>query len=143
MRTLFLNMTFLTLSACSTKSDLNDSGAASLFGSSGCDDTADADNDGLNDCEEAELGTDPMSEDSDGDGLSDLAEFDCTSDPLDANDACYQCGWSKNDPGNLTSTGNSFGDVIDNIAMVDQCGEEVSVWDFHGEYHILYMTAAW
>jgi hypothetical protein len=27
--------------------------------------------------------------------------------------------------------------------MVDQCGDDVSMWDFYGEYHIIYKTAAW
>lgn len=143
MRPILFHTTLMLLSACSPKSDLNDSGATAGLGSDGCDDTADSDNDGLNDCQEEELGTDPLSEDSDGDGVSDLVENDCSSDPLDAADACYRCGWAKNDPGTLNSTGSESGDVIDNISMVDQCGEEVDIWDFHGEYHILYMTAAW
>ena len=103
----------------------------------------DADADGVNDCDEEALGTDPDLADSDGDGLSDKEEIDCISDPLNADEQCYECGWPHNDPGNLVSTGNAEGDVIDNIKMVDQCGEMVDIWDFHGEYHILYMTAAW
>jgi hypothetical protein len=143
MHSLRIAATVVGLTACSVKEDNTDSGTQSASAALGCDETADGDNDGLNDCAEEELGTDPMSEDTDGDGVSDLAENDCSSDPLDAADACYQCGWSKNDPGTLTSTGTGAGDVIENIAMVDQCGEEVDIWDFYGEYHILYMTAAW
>ena len=142
MHRLLLTTAIVGLTACTAKSDLSDSGSTGS-GVTGCDETLDSDNDGLDDCAEADLGTDPMSEDSDGDGISDLAENDCSSDPLDAEDACYECGWSKNDPGTLSSTGSSFGDVIDNISMVDQCGENVSIWDFYGEYHVLYMTAAW
>jgi hypothetical protein len=108
-----------------------------------CVDGADADADGLLDCDENDAGTDPNNTDSDGDGYDDLAEVDCVSDPLDANEVCYACGWPHNDPGNLESTGSDVGDVIDNLALIDQCGEEVALWDTAGEYHILFMTAAW
>jgi hypothetical protein len=105
--------------------------------------TKDADLDGLNDCEEEELGTDPQNVDSDGDGFSDADEVSCVSDPSDANEQCYACGWEHNDPGDLVSTGADYGDVVANVKLPDQCDELVSLWDFHGEYHVLYMTAAW
>ena len=108
-----------------------------------CSADEDLDGDGIDDCEEEELGTDPASSDSDGDGFSDLEELDCVSSPTDPEEFCYACGWEHNDPGNLVSEGNDIGDVIDNIEMVDQCGEMVDIWDFYGEYHILYTTAAW
>lgn len=44
--------------------------------------TADDDGDGLNNAEEAALGTDPGSADSDGDGVSDDDEFSHGTDPL-------------------------------------------------------------
>jgi len=47
---------------------------------------ADADEDGLTDEEEAELGTDPNNADSDGDGISDGDEVNGGTDPLDSND---------------------------------------------------------
>ena len=108
-----------------------------------CSATTDSDNDGLNDCEEVELGTDPQNSDSDNDGISDADEISCVSDPLNAEEMCYTCGWQHNDPGTLTSTGSQLNDVIANIQMVDQCGDMVDLWDFHGEYHVIYMTAAW
>ena len=92
---------------------------------------------------EAELGTNPLSSDSDGDGVSDLAETDCDSDPLDGENACGACDWGNNDPGTLTATGSDLGDTIANIELVDQCGAVNNLWDFYGEYHVLYMTAAW
>lgn len=104
---------------------------------------ADSDGDSLDDCDEIDLGTDPMAEDSDGDGVLDPEEVDCSSDPMDAGDACYACGWEHGDPGNLQSTGSAEGDVIANLELTDQCGEQVDLWDFAGEYHILFMTAAW
>ena len=103
----------------------------------------DSDSDGLNDCEEQELGTNPDSSDSDGDGFSDADEVDCVSNPADASEQCYACGWEHNDPGDLVSTGNDYGDVVANLQLPDQCEEVVDLWDFHGEYHILFMTAAW
>jgi len=105
--------------------------------------SADSDADGVDDCTEAEIGTDPEAADSDGDGLTDAEEMDCGSDPLDAEELWDACGWEDNDPGNVESTGNSYGDIMNNFALVDQCGEMVDMWDFHGEYHVLYMTAAW
>ena len=104
---------------------------------------ADSDEDGLTDAEEVALGTDPLTIDTDGDGYDDGVEADCVSDPLNAEEVCYACGWEHNDPGNLESNGSEVGDVVANIQLVDQCGEMVDLWDFHGEYHVLYMTAAW
>lgn len=123
-------------------SSAKDSDSGATFGAD-CDDGADGDGDGIDDCAEAELGTDPSLGDTDGDGVSDGDEFDCESDPLDALDACYACGWPKSDPGTLESSGDEVGDVIANVVMVDQCGDDVSMWDFYGEYHIIYKTAAW
>ena len=119
-----------------------------LFGacqekSNQCDAEADADLDGLYDCEEQEIGTDPLLADSDGDGFLDQEEVDCVSDPLNAEEQCYACGWEHNDPGTLESTGSELGDVMANVYLEDQCDETVALWDFYGEYHIIYMTAAW
>ncbi len=108
-----------------------------------CGGDADSDGDGLDDCAEQELGTDPEMVDSDGDGYSDADELDCVSDPTNADEQCYACGWEHNDPGDLVSTGSDYGDVVANLELPDQCNEVADLWDFHGEYHILYMTAAW
>ncbi len=108
-----------------------------------CSSSADSDADGIDDCTEEELGTDPSLADSDSDGFTDAEEIDCVSDPNDATEQCYACGWEHNDPGDLESTGAEYGDVVDNMSLVDQCGEMVDIWDFYGEYHVLYMTAAW
>ena len=51
----------------------------------GIDPPPDSDQDGLNDAEEAALGTDPLDPDTDADGLLDGDEvLDLTTDPLDA-----------------------------------------------------------
>ena len=105
--------------------------------------TANADGDCMSDAEEIALGTDPNKVDSDGDGVSDCDEVACVSNPTDANESCYTCGWKHNDPGNLVSTGATEGSVIANVALVDQCNQPVPLWDMAGEYHILFMTAAW
>ncbi len=112
-------------------------------GDTGRDCDADADADGLDDCAEAELGTDPGVADSDGDGLSDGEEADCVSDPLDPDEQCYACGWAHNDPGTLTATGADVGDTIANLTLVDQCEEPVALWDFAGAYTVAFLTAAW
>jgi hypothetical protein len=103
----------------------------------------DTDGDGINDCEERELGLDPASDDSDGDGFSDADEIACVSDPLDGDEVCYACGWAHNDPGTYVSSGNSIGDTADNSVLIDQCGEAVDLWDFSGKYYLFYLTAAW
>ncbi len=99
-----------------------------------------SDADCLTDAEEATLGTDPLVADSDADGLDDCAERDCVSDPLDAAEQCYACGWPHGDPGTLVATGAEVGDVIANMALLDQCREPIHLWDFAGEYRILMMT---
>ena len=105
--------------------------------------TADADADGLDACEERDLGTDSDLPDTDGDGTSDGDEVDCVSDPLDAAEQCYTCGWRHGDPGDLASTGAALGDVVENVPFLDPCEEAVDLWDFAGEYHILFVTASW
>jgi len=118
-----------------------DSGA--VPDSSGCDGDSDADADGLDDCTELELGTDAGASDSDGDGYSDAEEVDCDSDPLDTGDHCYACGWSRNDPGTLSASGAGLGDTVANLSLVDQCGDDVALWDFAGSYTVAFITAAW
>ena len=117
-----------------------DSGGAN---ESGNDINANADGDCMTDVEEAALGTDPNEKDSDGDGVSDCDEIDAVSDPLDGEEVPYACGWAHNDPGTIQPTGAAIGDTLYDAELPDQCGENVSIWDFYGKYHVLYMTAAW
>tara|TARA_Y100001934_G_scaffold176179_1_gene208705 strand:+ start:109 stop:423 length:315 start_codon:yes stop_codon:yes gene_type:complete len=58
-------------------------------------------------------------------------------------DVPYSCGWKRNNPGALREGGASVGDVVKNLKMVDQCGDDVELWDFYGEYNILWMSAMW
>ena len=121
---------FLALAGCGDKAD------------TGCS-TSDTDGDGLDGCAEASLGTDPDLADSDGDGITDGDEASCVSDPTDASEVCYACGWHHDDPGDLVSTGTGIGSVIENISFLDACSEQVHLWDFALEYHILFITAEW
>ena len=101
------------------------------------------DGDCMTDMEEVAAGTDPKSVDGDGDGVSDCDELACGANPADAKEKCYSCGWKRSDPGNLVSDGAAVGNIVENIKLPDQCGEEVALWDFYGQYFIMYMTAAW
>ena len=126
---------FLLLTACAPE-------PGDTEGVVACAETDD-DGDGLTGCEEEELGLDPALADSDGDGSADGEELDCLSDPLDGDEACYACGWQRNDPGTLQSTGNQEGDTIANLSLVDQCRDTVDLWDFAGEWHLAFMTTEW
>jgi len=53
-------------------------------GAPDCTNTKDSDGDRLNDCEEANLCTDPENADTDGDGIGDLEEFEIGTDPCSA-----------------------------------------------------------
>jgi hypothetical protein len=110
---------------------------------SGPDPDLNSDGDCMTDLEEIAAGTDPQQVDGDGDGVSDCDEVACGANPASANEQCYSCGWKRNDPGNLVSDGAGIGNVVQNITLPDQCGEEVDLWDFHGQYFIMYLTAAW
>ena len=74
------------------------SGTEGNGGSGACNAFLDSDSDGLDDCTETILGTDPESPDSDGDGMTDAEEAACISNPLDAEELCYACGWVHGDP---------------------------------------------
>ena len=115
-------------------------GAGATGGAAG---SGNADGDCLSDAEEIAKGTNPNAVDTDGDAISDCDEIACGSSPSDGAEQCYKCGWRHNDPGNLAATGATPGSVIENISLIDQCGETVPIWDFAGEYHILFMTAVW
>ena len=101
------------------------------------------DGDCMTDLEEVAAGTDPTRVDGDGDGVSDCDEIACGANPVDAQEKCYACGWKRNAPDTLVSDGAAVGNIVDNIKLPDQCDEEVALWDFYGQYFIMYMTAAW
>jgi hypothetical protein len=136
----------LALAACGDDAagDGSGSGGSSgAAGTGGLDPNGNQDGDCLTNGQEIENGTDPTLADTDGDGSDDCAELDCNSPPADPAKRCYACGWKHGDPGNLVSTGATEGNVIENIPLVDQCGETVPLWDLAGEYQILFMTTVW
>jgi hypothetical protein len=132
-----------TVNESTSSGDFGNGGGATSAVGGGVDPNQNSDGDCMTDLEELALGTDPNSVDSDGDGESDCDELDCISDPNDGAEQCYQCGWQHNDPHTIMPTGQGIGQVMNELSLPDQCGDTVSSWDFYGQYHILYMTAAW
>ena len=108
-----------------------------------CAGSPDTDGDGLSDCMEAEFGSDPDALDSDGDGFDDGEEADCQSDPLNADQTCYACGWKRADSSGLSSQGAELGDTVADMTLHDQCGDQVQLYDFAGQWNIAFVTAAW
>lgn len=102
-----------------------------------CDASVDADEDGLDACQEEELGTDDESTDTDGDGYADPDEVTEGTDPADGGSVIYEGGWPYNpdkdsidDPG---FGGNAEEDgPIARYRAVDQFGDEVDLYDFLG-----------
>ena len=91
----------------------------------------DSDGDGLSDSDERELGSDPAVADSDGDGWEDGVESNYYTDPTNPNDHPYIGGWPidacRND---LQPTGMAVGDVINDVTLLDQYGDEIRLHDF-------------
>lgn len=91
----------------------------------------DTDGDGLTDSEEEELGSDPDEVDTDGDGFEDGVEADWYTDPTNPQDHPYEGGWPidacRND---LVPSGMAEGDVINDVKLLDQYGEEIRIHDF-------------
>jgi hypothetical protein len=96
---------------------------------------ADSDDDGLDDGAELELGTSLVDADTDGDGYSDRDEDFEGVDPLDPDDVIYKGGWpyyfekSDLEAGDSLEVGERFMD----LKLVDQFGDEVSLWDFYND----------
>ena len=54
------------------------------------------------------------------------------------------CAWPGSDPGTLgPETGNQPGDTFTDLPVTAQCGNDLSLWDLAGEYHLPYFTGAW
>ena len=101
------------------------------WGEDGGPSGVDSDGDGLSDREEEALGSDPAVADSDGDGWEDGVESNYYTDPTNPNDHPYTGGWPidacRDD---LEPTGMAVGDVINDVALLDQYGEEIRLHDF-------------
>lgn len=108
-------------------------GAAEMsFGADGEEPWVDTDGDGLSDSEELELGLDPEKSDTDGDGYSDGVEDNSYTDPGNPNDHPYYGGWPIDSCRyDIVGTGSwGEGEIIDNITLMDQYGENLKVHDF-------------
>ncbi|MBN2800734.1 MAG: redoxin domain-containing protein [Deltaproteobacteria bacterium] len=102
-------------------------------------DLADTDGDGLSDGQEVnDLGTDPLSLDSDADGYLDQEEVAVGSDPADAASVIYTGSWPYNadkDEMGAPDLGGSLqvGDTFPRFSLTDQHGQSVDVYDFFGQ----------
>jgi len=107
----------------------------------------DSDDDGLLDGEEVGLGTLWLDPDSDDDGYSDRDEHYEGTDPLDPESVIYQGGWPYYFEKTGLKGGTEFavGERFANLALVDQFGDVVSLWDFYNEdrYVIFDFCAEW
>ncbi len=157
------------LAACGEKAD---TGASDMDGDGlsyeeelelGTDPTmADSDEDGLEDGAELDEGTDPLVADSDGDGYLDGTEVEEGTNPLyeysHVYTGGYNVGYCDTPPTPTGPTGScSFthggttynwtcyqvGDVPENITLVDQHGEMVSLYSFCGQHITLTSGAFW
>ena len=152
-----LPLALLVTAACS------DSARDDGKGGNGDSTPADTDGDGLDDDQEAELGTDPTLADSDADGLDDGTEVDdlgtdptladsdadgyadgdevaMGSDPADGSSGIYTGGWpyqadkdAFDDPDNYAHRVLRIGDNAPRIVGVDQFGDEVDLYDYAGQ----------
>ena len=99
----------------------------------------DADDDGLTDAEEAELGTDPNNKDTDGDTYWDSWEVIEGTDPLDFENRIYQGFWPYNPTkddlvqGNWGTADAANGTQFPRVNFTDNYGDSIDVYDF-GEY---------
>ncbi len=108
-------------------------------------DKADSDDDGLSDPEELDAGTDPLNADSDGDQFSDSEELDAGTDPLicwSVPEGWPECTVQAAEDGRQ-ATGWSMGDVIDDWKGVDQFGNDINFWAFHGMVVVVDLSAGW
>lgn len=81
-----------------------------------------------------------------------LAAAGCQTDP-DPDDTShqdtvevddpYECGWDRNDPGDLEAGDRAVGDVVGDLVGPDQCGEMYSIWDGHGGYMMVVSPPMW
>jgi thiol-disulfide isomerase/thioredoxin len=156
------------LSACTYEEDCDNSDTAADCDKGGGDDgpdgSADPDDDGLTNDEEAALGTDPDNPDSDGDGFEDGAEIDAGTNPAYAYSHTYIGGYNvgfcdtpygesatgPTDTVYMESGGETYswdaynvGDVLENFTLLDQHGEMVDLYSFCGKHIVFAVGAGW
>lgn len=105
----------------------------------------DDDADGLLTSREDELGTDPTNPDTDGDGHLDGEEIEIGSDPLDLNDYPYTGGYGKDACADdiVATGGNTVGDIVADITLMDQFGDNVRLYDFCARAVLIVNGAFW
>lgn len=60
------------------------------------------------------------------------------ADPAQPRTEPYTCGWPLQSPGGpVESWVPTTGEVFPNVRLLDQCGEQVDLWDFRGRYVII------
>lgn len=121
---------------------------------------ADSDADGLTDDEEATLGTDPDAADSDGDGLDDPSELDIGTNPLfeysvplaQGDYVLGKCPVMPSADAGATGVGQystttweayQEGDTVLNWEGLDAYGQDVSIYNFCGNYTLVSIGAVW
>ena len=84
----------------------------------------------------------PPDSDNDDDGYTYAEEMEYGSDPQDADDVPYSGGWVKGDCRyDIQPTGNSVGDVAENLGLTDQFGDVVYLHDFCDRVVVLEYSA--
>ena len=102
----------------------------------GCDPTVDTDDDGLDDCEERERGTDTSVADTDGDGLADGEEVDeYGSDPTatDTDGDGLADGDEVDEYGTDPASADTDGDGLADGEEIEQYGTDPTVADTDGD----------
>jgi Bacterial TSP3 repeat len=105
---------------------------------------SDSDGDGLSDAEEGTHGTDPNNPDTDGDGYQDGAEVNNdASDPLNPYSHQFQGGYPPGPGPEWQGQGWNVGQVMPDIALMDQYGEQIHLHGFSGWALLLFFGAVW
>lgn len=104
----------------------------------------DADGDSLLGSEEEALGTDPAAADSDGDGADDGLELESNTDPLDGGEYPYKGGWEIDScRADIKGSGFAEGETSDDVALMDQFGQEVHLYSFCNRVVYMVFAAFW
>jgi thiol-disulfide isomerase/thioredoxin len=110
---------------------------------------ADSDGDGLSDGEEIEeTETDPNQADTDGDGYSDSEEVAAESDPKNgfqwpAGEGHWPDFSDEAEEAGMEDPGWSMWDVIHDIALTDQFGQGLQLYQYYGFVVLLDISAGW
>jgi hypothetical protein len=132
----------LGLWGCATDDGFNDDDDAADDDSVLCVE-GDRDCDGLSDTDENELGTDPDVPDSDGDGWFDGEEVAESTDPLEYYQHPFECGYPPGPGPVWQGDGWASGATINNVDLLDQCGERIDLHALSGWGLLIFFGAPW